>query len=95
MDITYKAKITKEDYMRELKLTIENTELLYKFALSIVDFSNNSDSVATLERMAFEQIVKNKGGESFTVDLPRDKDVLDVMGHVSDTAYQLQRDAGE
>lgn len=78
-----------QDFKRELKLTIENTEHLYNLALSVNDFDWLSDQVDALQVQAVQQIKENGAG-SKVPHLHTDFDVKEVGEHVAGIAKDLQ-----
>jgi hypothetical protein len=75
----------------ELKLTIKNTESLYKKALAITEFSMNGDDITGLAADALLQIELNSGRPAYASD--EEGYFLEQMGAVIATAKKLQKKA--
>lgn len=83
---------TINDYKRELKLTLENTEGLYKQALAMTNFDWLGDQVEQLYMGVWAQINEN-AGENVAPVLITDHDVREVKEVISSTAKTLQNEA--
>lgn len=78
-----------KDYKRELKLTLENTESLYKQALAITDFDWMGEQIDALYVATWAQINEN-AGENVAPELVTDHDMREVKDVVVATAKDLQ-----
>lgn len=80
------------NYKRELKLTLENTQDLYKQALEITDFDWQGEQIDALYVATWAQINKN-AGENVAPELITDHDVREVKDVIVSTAKTLQMEA--
>lgn len=82
---------TIQDYKRELKLTLENTERLYKVALGVKDFDWQGEEIKNLY-MATWATINDNAGQNVAPTLYTDFDVREVHEVVADTASTLQHE---
>lgn len=80
------------DYQRELKLTLENTESLYREALGIVDRHWESEQIKDLYIKVWSTINSN-AGENVAPTLLTDHDVKRILETISITVCDLQHEA--
>lgn len=79
-----------EDLQREFKLTLENTETLYRQALAISDMTSSGDEINALMSATLEQMKAN----GYAVEpLPTDHDVVTMLHLTQSVASTLRREA--
>lgn len=78
-----------EHFKNEVKLTIENTEELYKYALEVVDFNYENNQISNLLSQTIRQI--NQNSHHMTMMSRTDK--LELYPVVVATVKQLQEEA--
>lgn len=83
--------MTAEDFKRELQLTLENTESLYRQALAMKDTSCTGDEMVALYDATVAQIKEN-GGEVPT-PFATDHEFVAMLDYLQSVACRLRREA--
>lgn len=86
------TQMTFSHYKNELKITLENTDTLYKQALAITDFDWMGEQIDALYIAVWAQINEN-ADENVAPTLVTGHDVREVKDVVISTAKTLQTDA--
>ncbi len=78
-----------EHFKNEVKLTIENTEELYKLALDVVDFNYENNQISNLLSATIRQINQN----SHHMTMMSREDKHEIYPLVVRTVHQLQEES--